>query len=63
MNNLKLNDLILDTILETQIPVETLKNSISQIEDAIQSGKTGLISPQLVTPNNFINALLAIKAT
>ena len=61
MNNLKFNNLILETILETQLHVETLENSVSHIEDAIQSGKTGLISPQLVTPNNFINALLEIK--
>ena len=59
MNNLKFNDLILETILETQFHVETLENSVSYIEDAIQSGKTGLISPQLVT--HFINALLEIK--
>ena len=45
MNNLKFDSLILETILETQLHIETLENSVSHIEDAIKSGETGLISP------------------
>lgn len=55
--NLKLMQFFADIVIE----LDQLISSIDVIYEGINSGETGIVSPALVSPDNFIKGLLEVK--
>ena len=52
---------LMESIAEIEICLDDLLEITDLVFEAIYSGKTGVVSPQLVTPKNFIKSLETIK--
>lgn len=55
------NAKLLDSLFETEIHLDSLSETLFDLEQALSSGKTGVVSPRLVTPENFMQSLSVIK--
>ena len=57
----RFNNILLENILVTKINMDRLEAVVVAIENSIQADKSNLISPTLITPRNFIDALELIN--
>lgn len=60
-NQLKINNIILNSLFDMEIHVEETNEAIHMIESAISEAKTGILSPKLVTPEDFMKSLSLIQ--
>ena len=61
INTNSFNSNLMENIVKTEVEVDELNEIINIVVEGINDGKSGIVSPLLVSPENLINALIAIK--